>query len=867
MLSRTPDFPWPKALQAFKTLRGKFIIGFIIASVLAVTNILIVQSLLRQSDTTAATVNIAGKMRMLSQRIGLLQLARHGLGVNDEHALADYLKKLDSDLQKVLKVLRNGGDAFGLTISPVAAELHEHLNSIETSWSVYRGALINIRLNSSENRETASERAHNADLINKVILSSDRLLTDTESFIDSLVEREESLQKKGMYEIYGLFLVNILMLLLAWAIVSSKVLRPIQHVMRLSNELAAGNFSYRLRMNSDDEFGSLSKVLNGSAAHIEQLLGNIEIQKSNLEHAESKLRRAALVYQNISDGVIITDANGYVQDVNPAFSGITGYDPEEIIGHRMSKISSGRHTAEFFRSLWQELEITGHWKGDIWNKNKAGQIFVSHLMISSCFNDDGSVNCRIGLFSDVTERRKREAEIWRQANFDHLTQLPNRQMFHEKLQESIEQSRRSGVPFALIFLDLDLFKEVNDTFGHDEGDMLLRQVAHRISTCCRRSDQVARLGGDEFVLIIKDLKDPESVHSICNTLLESIAKPYSLSVSGVRISCSAGVAFYPNDACDATELLKMADLAMYAAKEKGRNQYCLFSRNMRDSVQLRHDLLRDLHLAVDAGQFVLHYQPIIDMASGKVAKAEVLARWAHPELGLVSPGDFIPLAEDSGLIVPIGESVFRQAAQQVSQWRRQLSPDLSVSVNVSPAQFQIDGLNAKSWAYALLEFGLPGSAITIEITEGLLMEDQEYAYEKLREFRRAGFRIALDDFGTGYSSISYLRRVDIDIIKIDQSFVRNLAENSENMALCNAIITMSHQLGLKVIAEGIESEEQHRLLHAAGCDYGQGYFYSKPVSAEQFAQWLSEREGGSDAGINPSSDSCHSGKLLCLEEE
>lgn len=836
---------WLKRVFPFKTLRSRFILGFIVGSVLAISNILVVQSLLQQNDTIAATVNIAGKMRMLSQRIGFTQLAARDLKTtksdvaeNSEAALQAY----KADFESALGVLRNGGTAFGLTVPAVTAAVQERLDKIEVSWDSYRRAQAAMGTGTFGSAELDNTTTYSSDVVIELIASSEWLLNNTEALTDSLVQQAQAMQAHVMRQMYGLFIMNALMLLLAWTIISFKVLKPIQRLIHLSNELIAGNYNVRLHLKSNDEFGALSSVLNKSSSHIKQLLHDLDIKQTVLKQAEVKLRRAALVYQHISEAVVVTDANGYAQDVNPAFSLTTGYSSDEIIGNCMNKLSSGHHPSDFFRVLWNSLESTGRWRGDIWNKRKSGENFVSHLMITTCFNDDGSVNCRIGLFSDVTERRKQEALIWRQSRFDHLTQLPNRQMFHENLQSSIDQSRRSGLPFALIFLDLDFFKEVNDTFGHDEGDALLQQVAQRISGCCRNSDQVARLGGDEFIMVAQDLKQPHDVHRICREILNAIANPYKLLVNEVRISCSVGVTFFPNDTEDAAELLKFADLAMYAAKDKGRNQYCLFSTAMRDSVELRHELLRDLQYGLDTEQFVLHYQPIIDLQSGRVVKAEALVRWVHPERGLVSPADFIPLAEDSGMIVPLGESVFRQAAQQVSLWRRSLNKEFTVTVNVSPAQFQSDGLNPRYWVEALHELGLPGSAIGVEITEGLLMEINEDAHEKLREFRRAGIQIALDDFGTGYSSLSYLRRFNIDVIKIDQSFVRDLTESSENMALCKAIITMAHQLGLDVVAEGIECRQQHDLLRAAGCDYGQGYLYSKPVSADQFTDWLKSHD-------------------------
>lgn len=833
---------WLERAFSLRTLYGKFMLGFTIASVLAVGNVLVVESLLRQSDTLAATVNTAGKMRMLSQRIGLMQLAAQGPDATARADPGPPFEELEASFESALRALRTGGEAFGFTLHAVDAQQQQYLEKIEASWKTYRRVLETMRSDPSGTPGSGREAISLQGAAAEMVMSSGWLLDNTEALMKSLVDQSQVMQEHVMHKIYGLFAVNALMLLLAWVIVSTKVLKPIKRLMHLSNEVSAGNYSARLHLDSNDEFGELGRVLDKASQHVEDLLRDIDAKKNALKQTELKLRRAALVYQNISDGVVVTDSEGYVQDVNPAFSLITGYHADEIIGHRMNKLGSGRHAPEFFQALWHKLHTTGHWNGDIWNRHKSGDTFVSHVTITSCRNDDGSVNCRIGLFSDVTERRKQEAMIWRQARFDHLTQLPNRQMFHENLQQSIRQSQRSGLPFALIFLDLDLFKEVNDTFGHDEGDILLQRVAQRIKGCCRGSDQVARLGGDEFIMIIQDIQNPDDIHPICNKILQSISRPYKLTVSEVRISCSVGVAFYPADADNPVELLKYADLAMYAAKEMGRNRYCLFSSAMRDSVQLRYDLLRDLLPALDSGQFVLFYQPIVDLRSGRVAKVEALVRWKHPEHGMVSPADFIPLAEDSGSIVPLGEYVFRQALRQLSSWRDSLNEDLAVSVNVSPVQFQRDGLNAESWVQALEDAGLPGSALTVEITERLLMDIKEGAAEKLRALRDAGIQIALDDFGTGYSSISYLRRFNIDVIKIDQGFVRSLTEDSENMALCRAIITMSHQLGLKVVAEGIECAQQRDLLLAAGCDYGQGYWYSKPLNAELFASWL-ENQG------------------------
>lgn len=823
-----------------RTLRSTFAVGFLIATLLAVGNVLIVQSLLRQSDNVAATINIAGKMRMLSQRMGLMQLA-----MRDSEATAAFdthvvYRAHEADFERAAQVLRYGGTAFGLTTPAIPAELHVHLDKLEHAWVTYKGILAQMRMAISA--DWAGSGGLEAEMAVSMLAASEALLNACEDLINALVYDTAHMQDAVMREIYALFGANMLVLLLAWAIIRSKVLKPIRRLMHISQALSAGDYSCRLTLDSDDEFGALGRVLNRSAEHIGHLMTDLDAKHASLKQAQVKLQRAAQVYQHISDGIVITDVDGYVQDLNPAFTAITGYAPEDVIGRRMNQLGSERHPIEFFRALRMQLERTGRWKGDIWSRHKSGREFICHLIVSTCYNEDGSVNCRIGLISDVTEKRKQEALIWEQAHFDHLTRLPNRQMFHENLQASIRQAECNAEAFALLFLDLDLFKEVNDIFGHNEGDLLLQQVATRLEECCGHLGVVARLGGDEFTVIAPGLENGERVHSLCQRVLHAVSQPYALTATEARISCSIGVAFYPGDTRSATDLLKYADLAMYAAKDKGRNQYCLFSSTMHDSVRTRHDLLRELQLAIDDGQIVLHYQPIVDLHTGCVAKAEALVRWQHPDHGLITPGDFIALAESSGLIVPLGEHVFMQAAHQVAAWRHQTGRELAVSVNVSPAQFQSEGLNSTALLSTLRELNLPGAAVTIEITERLLMESTEQTSRKLQEFRDAGIHIALDDFGTGYSSLSYLKRFDIDLLKIDKSFVDDLTGNSQNRALCEAIITMSHELGMKVVAEGIESQEQHDWLRAAGCDYGQGYFYSRAVEAGAFMRWLCARD-------------------------
>ena len=390
---------------------------------------------------------------------------------------------------------------------------------------------------------------------------------------------------------------------------------------------------------------------------------------------------------------------------------------------------------------------------------------------------------------------------------------------------------------ALMLIDLDRFKEVNDSLGHDKGDILLVEAARRITSSVRESDTVSRLGGDEFTVILSNLDETSCVERIAQDIIRNLAEPFTLGSDEAFISASVGITLYPNDTTALDVLFKNADQAMYSAKNGGRNRFSYFTPDLQEAAQKRQRLSSDLRTAVACEQFEVYYQPIVDLTTGQVYKAEALLRWLHPERGLISPADFIPLAEETGLILPIGDWVFKQAVQQARQWRSRFDETFQISVNKSPVQIRYDDIAFARWPEYLQQQGMPGQSIAIEITEGLLLNAESKINEKLLGFRDAGVQVSIDDFGTGYSSLAYLKRFDIDYLKIDRSFVHNLGADADNQALCEAIIVMAHKLGLKVIAEGVETAEQRDLLLAAGCDFAQGYLYSKPVTAEEFERW------------------------------
>ena len=443
-----------------------------------------------------------------------------------------------------------------------------------------------------------------------------------------------------------------------------------------------------------------------------------------------------------------------------------------------------------------------------------------------------------GTHTDITGRKAAESLIWQQANFDALTGLPNRRMLRDRLEQDIKKCRREGLQLAVLFLDLDHFKDVNDTLGHDQGDALLVEAGRRIRRCVRESDTVARMGGDEFTVVLPALTDALRVEHIAQKIIDALAVPFQMAQEQAFVSASIGITLYPNDATDIDSLYKHADQALYVAKDAGRKRFSYFTPALQVAALNRARLGLDLRTALAQGDFWVAYQPIVELATGRVHKAEALVRWQHPERGLISPGLFIPIAESTGLINELGEWVFLQAANQVRQWRTQHDPNFQISVNKSPVQFHADSRLGTSWIDQLDALGLPHQSIVLEITEGLLLDGNPGVNAQLLELREAGIGISLDDFGTGYSSLSYLQRYEIDFLKIDQSFVRHLAPASKNFSLCKAIIVMAHELGMQVIAEGVETAQQRDLLKEIGCDYGQGYLFARPMPADAFNTFM-----------------------------
>ncbi len=585
--------------------------------------------------------------------------------------------------------------------------------------------------------------------------------------------------------------------------------------------------------NPESMLAILQSMAGRAAAEIERRKG------------QQQLELAARIFHHAHEAIITTDARSRIIDVNPAFCRISGYSRDEVLGKTPRLLKSDRHSSAFFRKLWQSVKQYGFWQGEIWSQRKNGDLYAQHGTISALADAEGHVQYYIGMFSDVTEQKQQQELIWRQAHFDQLTELPNRSYFQNHLIHEINRCDRSGKSLALLFMDLDHFKEINDTLGHRVGDLLLQEVARRLTLAIRQTDTISRLGGDEFTVILPDLVSHDDAIKIAEKILSALSLPYCLDDKPVYISASVGLTFYPDDSDVPEALVQNADQAMYAAKNLGRNRYCCFTPEMKLAALERVQLLNDLRAAIDQKQFQLFYQPIVDFGSGEIVKAEALLRWPHPKWGWVSPSVFIPLAEQSPLIQEIGQWVFATVAQQILDWQVRFADTPQISINISPAQFVGDINNPKHWLKTLQQTGLSGRHVVIEITEGLLLDNNRQIDERLLAFRDAGIQVAIDDFGTGYSSLAYLKKFDIDYLKIDQTFVSQLSDKSQNLALCEAIIVMAHKLELKVIAEGVETNDQYRILRDMGCDFGQGYYFGKPMTTQSLELLLDGKQSSS----------------------
>lgn len=553
-----------------------------------------------------------------------------------------------------------------------------------------------------------------------------------------------------------------------------------------------------------------------------------------LQAANAQLEMMALVFRHSQEAIIITDAEARIVSVNAAFERINGYRAEEVLGKNPHLLSSGRQDQAFYAAMWQALFQNGYWEGEVWNRRKDGAAYPAWLRVSAVRDAQGNIHNYIGIVADVTERHEAEERIRQLAYFDPLTRLANRSLLQDRVCQALAQAERDKYQVALLFVDLDRFKNINDSLGHFSGDRVLQSVAERLESCLRWADTVARLGGDEFVVLCPE-QDVDGAREVAQRLIDALARPYPLGQTELTITASIGISLFPQDGGDFETLLKHADTAMYRAKASGRNQLQFFSREMNVAALERLVLENSLRQALERQEFELVYQPQVDAGTGRIVAAEALLRWNHPQAGVIMPGRFIPVAEDSGLILSLGDWVLAEACRQLCSWQALgLSSEFRLAVNISAIQLAVSDFDQRV-ARILAETGVNPACLELELTESAAMADVEAGSAMLRRLQDLGVGLAIDDFGTGYSSLSYLKRFPIDKLKIDQSLIRDIVEDANDRAIAEAIISLAHVLRLPVVAEGVEKPDQLDLLSGKGCDLVQGYHFSRPVEAETFA--------------------------------
>lgn len=562
---------------------------------------------------------------------------------------------------------------------------------------------------------------------------------------------------------------------------------------------------------------------------------------TGIKRHEEHLRQAAAVFETTREGVVITDAERKIQRINRAFSEITGYSSSEILGQTPALLRSGRHPADFYKAMWSDIEQTGHWQGEIWNRRKNGEIYPELLSISSVKNQRGEVSNYVGVFADITKLKASEKELEFLAHHDPLTKLPNRMLFMSRLQHAIDSAIRKqvdGTALAVLMLDLDRFKEVNDSLGHIAGDELLQLVSERLCSRLRATDTICRQGGDEFVILLEDITHAESAARIAESIIKALNGAWQLS-SGhdVRIGVSIGIALYPEHGRAGAELLQHADTALYQAKGEGRNCFKYFSDELTLAARERMKTEFRLRQAIDKGELMVFYQPQFDVVDDTIVGAEALVRWQTSEGEMIPPARFIPIAEETGLIALIGQWVLEETCRQGKAWQKKGLPPLRLAVNLSSKQFLHNDIS-DTVAKTLSKTGFPAHCLELELTESALMKREKEGIDILNRLHALGVHLAIDDFGTGYSSLAYLKAFPLDVLKIDKSFIEDIPLHSDDMEITATIIAMAKHLRMRVIAEGVETQDQMAFLKKHQCDYYQGYYRSKPMSAAEFERFM-----------------------------
>lgn len=613
------------------------------------------------------------------------------------------------------------------------------------------------------------------------------------------------------------------------------ITRHLIHISQHVKKISSTNYDQQITLErrfSNDELQLLVSSINA----MKNKLLQEEVERVN---AEKHIRSLSTAIEQSPVSVMITNPVGHIEYVNNTFEQVTGYNLSDVAGQTPRLLKSENTPPSRYQEMWQKISSGQSWQGELENCKKDGELYWENMNIAPVLDDSGSIAHYVAVKQDITEKKRQDKLILQQAYYDTLTKLPNRFLAMDRLSQSLKEAQRNNNKAAVLFLDLDHFKVINDSLGHEAGDDLLQQVAIRLGNSLRNEDTVGRLGGDEFIILIDGLTHAREVQFVADSILNSLSPPFIIGERDYVITASIGISVYPSDGETTSELLRNADTAMYESKKGGRNTYRFFSDKMNKKAARRLTLEEQLHGALERKELSVHYQPLVDIKKQQVVGAEALLRWHNQELGYVSPDEFIPIAEHTGLITSVGQYVLTTALNTTAKFRDRYNDEFSIAVNISPVQFRDPNLSTLI-SDTLQQQGLDGSALELEITEGVLLEENSNIGQSLSAIRALGVSLSMDDFGTGYSSLSYLQKYPFNTLKIDRSFVNDICNTkaSDSLLLINAIVSMAHGMRLKVIAEGVETEEQLNIIIAQQCDLVQGYYFSRPLSEDQFIKYL-----------------------------
>ncbi|MGB5585526.1 MAG: EAL domain-containing protein [Gammaproteobacteria bacterium] len=826
------------------SLRSKFLVAPAIALLLmALVSTVLLQTTRKQHELLVKVeqgeLHVSNQITELFSRLSTVHLFIYDLLVNQAPHVSEeqIYEQGKSHLYTIFAIEKEIAD--NSLVEMMKKNERSHHANLTAELVKYRSNIISAIEMATVDRDLSMQHIQRAtEYFNRVNKQYLMLLDAIRSGVNDKLVNMRSDTRHTLRYLLVIFLIALLGTVVIAVFLSRLLSDDLSNLIKVMGRLASGEKHVMIpAQTSSNEVNALI-----SAVRIfKQSLNRLEQEVYERKCAEENLQLAASVFEYSMEGIMITDPDARILSVNKAFTEITGYSFDEAAGQTPRLLRSNLHDDRFYQSLWSSLKDAGMWQGEIKNRRKNGEIFPVWSNISVVRDEQNRIRRYINIFTDITDKKLSEEHIYRLAHYDALTNLPNRALFQQRLEQALILAKRHRRKTGILFLDLDRFKLVNDTLGHAAGDQLLQQVGNQLSSCVRKVDTVSRLGGDEFVLILEDLTTSEDASQIAVKVLDALSRPFHLDGHDVYVTASAGISLYPDDGEDAKDLFKNADTAMYRAKAQGKNTYCFFTEDMNIEVTARLARENQLRRALDEETMTLHYQPRVDLRTGQIVGIEALLRFEDPQRGTLLPGPFIPIAEDTGLIIPIGQWVLSAVCLQYRAWREQHIDVPPISINMSGRQFMDNNL-VKSISEIVDDTGVAAENIEFELTETFLMENPQKTITLLSELKSLGFNIAIDDFGTAYSSLTYLKRFPVDKLKIDRSFISDIPDDPDDIAITKAIIAMARNLNLWIVAEGVETEAQLAFLQAHGCQEVQGYYFSRPLDTDATTALLQAKQ-------------------------